>query len=37
MRKRKKSSKVDWPTLIAKSMMELIVGLILLILEHWFH
>ena len=36
MRKRKKSPKIDWLGLLAQAMMELIVGLILLILEHWF-
>ena len=37
MRKRKKSSNIDWLHLLAQAMMELIVGLILLIIERWFN
>ena len=36
MKKRKKRSRIDWVTLLAQAMLDLIIGLILLIIGHWF-
>lgn len=36
MRNQKKRPRIDWITLLAQAMLDLIIGLILLIISHWF-